>query len=46
MEKKKRKKEQLEKQRRKAERWLMLRWITQYIKENQDKWDERIIEKE
>ena len=40
------KKNRLEKQKILGERWAMLRWITQYIKENQDKWAEEKLERE
>ena len=40
------KKRKLEKQKMLSERWAMLRWITTYIKENQEEWDKEKKEKE
>ena len=29
-----------------GKRWEMMKWITSFLKENHDKWEEEMIEKE
>ena len=39
------KKDRIEKQKMLGLRWGMLRWVTQYIKENEDEWEKELNEK-
>ena len=40
------KKERLEKSKMLGQRWAMAKWVTQFIKENQENWEKERIEKE
>ena len=40
------KKEKIEKQQQLSQRWAMLRWVTHFIRENQDNWENERKEKE
>ena len=46
MKKENEKKVRLEKAKILGQRWAMAKWITQFIKENQEKWDLEKMEKE